>query len=187
MLFSHWRSRKIRSQKGFSFVEVIISLFVLSIGFLGVVNLSTTTLRNSFLQRDAVVASMLVQEGAELVYNIRDTNLAKGATAFAGVSEGTYRIDFENPTLVSGSYQVSLDSNGFYGHSGTTPTKFSRKVIVAGTSSGGVESRKVTVVVVWGGTNFPTTIDTAHCGKSIVNPSGPTIHCAFSQTELQEN
>lgn len=179
MLFAHQCSRKIRLKKGFSFVEVIISLFVLSIGFLGVVNLSTTTLRNSFLQRDAVVASMLVQEGVELVYNIRDTNLVKGATAFAGVSEGTYRIDFENPTLVSGSYQVSLDSNGFYGHSGTTPTKFSRKVIVADTSSGGVESREVTVVVVWGDTTFPLTIDTSHCNK--------LTHCAFSQAELQEN
>lgn len=192
MLFAHQCSRKIRLQKGFSFVEVIISLFVLSIGFLGVVNLSTTTLRNSFLQRDAIVASMLVQEGVELVYNVRDTNLAKGNEAFAGVSEGTYRISFENPVLaLNSSYQLLLSSNGFYGYSPGfgvgTPTKFSRKIIVADTSSGGVESRKVTVVVVWGGTNFPTTIDTAHCGKSIVNPSGPTIHCAFSQTELQEN
>lgn len=188
MFFAHKGSRKFQSQKGFSFVEVVISLFVLSIGFLGVVNLATTTLQNSFLQRDSIIASMLVQEGAELVYNVRDTNLAKGDAAFTGMSGGTYRISFESPLLASsGLYQLSMDNNGFYGYSGSTSTKFSRKIIIEDTSSGGVESRKATSVVVWGGSPFPTVIDAGHCGKSISNPSGPTIHCAFVQTELQEN
>ena len=178
-----------RSQKGFSFVEVIISLFVLSIGFLGVVNLSATTLRNSFLQRDSIVASMLVQEGVELVYNVRDTNLANGNPAFSGVSSGSYRIDFSNPTLRSGSYQLSSDDNGFFGYSGSNPTKFSREIIVEDTSSGSEESRRITSVVIWGGTTFPSTIDADHCSKSAPNPdsSGGTFHCSFVQAELQEN
>ena len=45
---------------------------------MGVIDLATTTLRNSLLQRDAVIASLLVQEGVELAYNVRDTNIAKG-------------------------------------------------------------------------------------------------------------
>lgn len=176
-----------KSQKGFSFVEVIISLFVLSIGFVGVVNLATTTLRNSFLQRDAVIASMLVQEGAELVYNVRDTNIAQGHASFAGMSGGSYRISSANPTLGSGSYQLSMDTNGIYGYSGSNQTKFSRKIIVEETLTGSVQKRKITSVVIWGGSTFPTTIDTAHCAKSIPNPPGPPMHCSFAQTELQEN
>ncbi len=180
-------SSKVQLQKGFSFVEVIISLFVLSVGFLGIVNLSMVTLQNSYLQRDAIVASMLVQEGMELVYNVRDTNLAKSDTAFTNMSGGTYRISFESSSLTSGSYQLSLDNSGFYGYSGVTPTKFSRKIIIEDISGGSVQSRRVTSVVVWGGSPFPAVIDAGHCGKSVPNPSGPMIHCAFTQAELQEN
>lgn len=193
-----------RSCRGFSFIEVIISLFVLSIGFLGVVSLATTTLRNSFLQRDSVVASMLVQEGAELVYNVRDTNIAKGNDAFDGdssvslddIQTGSYRIGYSNPNFSSSCStfeecrlsSFSVGSNNFFGYgAGGTPTKFSRKVIIEDTLSGSGRSRKVTSVVVWGGSPFPASIDTEHCGKSIPNPPNPTIHCAFAQTELQEN
>lgn len=168
-----------KTQKGFSFVEVIISLFVLSVGFVGVVNLATTTLRNSFLQRDAVIASMLVQEGAELVYNVRDSNIARGDGSFLNMSAGSYRISAASPTLGSGSYQLSMDANGIYGYSGSNQTKFSRKILVEDTSSGGVQKRKVTSVVIWGGSTFPTSIDASHCSKS--------MRCSFAQTELQEN
>lgn len=171
-----------------------MSLFVISIGFLGVVNLSTSTLRNSFLQRDSIVASMLVQEGIELVYNIRDTNLAKGDPAFSNILGSAtglpYRASFESPTLVSVLLSVpplSMDGQGFYGYSGTTQTKFSRKIIVKDTSFGGAQSREITSVVIWGGTTFPSLIDESHCGKSLPNPSGQPIHCAFARAELQEN
>ena len=161
-------------------MEVIVSLFVLSIGFLGVVNLSTTALRNSFLQRDAIIASMLVQEGSELVYNVRDTNIVKGDDLFLGISNGSYRISPDAPTLTSGPYQLSLSTNGIYGYSGSNPTKFSRKIIIVeGLSSSGGKDRTVTSVVVWGDSTFPSTITGANCNK--------LSRCAFAQMELQEN
>lgn len=204
LLFEKYSSQERQALKGFSFVEVIVSLFVLSIGFLGIVNLATATLRHSFLQRDSVVASMLVQEGAELVYNVRDTNLANGYNAFGGdpgistdnIQTGSYRIDYTSPNFASSCStfdecrlsSFSAGSDHFFGYgSGGTPTKFSRKIIIEDTSSGGMQSRKVTSVVVWGGSPFPSTVDSNHCGRSISDPPHPTIHCAFAQTELQEN
>lgn len=131
--------------RGFSFLEVIISIFVLSVGFLGVIQLATTTLGQSFLQRDAVIASMLAQEGVELVHNIRYTNLAKGDPAFTNITAGDHRISATNnpPALGSGSYQLSLNSNGEYGYSGATPTKFHRKIIISGAGA----TRNVTSIV----------------------------------------
>lgn len=197
MLFETQRIRRIAnsSQQGFSFVEVIISLFVLSIGFLGVVNLSTATLRSSFLQRDATIASMLVQEGIELVYNVRDTNLVRGVDSFDGspsdvyddINPGSYKIGYSNPNLFSTCSTfatcrlmfIASGSNTLFGYGSGTPTKFARRILVEDTSTGGARSRKVTSVVVWGETEFPGSIDSDHCNKS--------THCTFSQTELQEN
>ncbi len=199
-----YKNKKIRGQKGFSFLEVIISLFVLSVGFLGVITLATSTLRNSLMQRDAVIASALVQEGIELVYNIRDTNVAKygESNAFDGdgkpstsndnINAGSYRIDYLNSSGLRSvncvrrptSCKLSL-SNGFYRYAvgaGVSRTKFSRKVIIEDTSDipNNVIARKITSVVVWGTEGFPSSSVTATtCNKS--------THCSFTQAELQEN
>ena len=195
MLSAHARSWR-KSQKGFSFVEVIISLFVFSIGFVGVASLATTTLRNSFLQRDSVVASLLVQEGMELSYNVRDTNIARGNEPFLNMPTGSYRVDYSNPSFSAScstfdECQLSflpVGSNNFFGYGASgSSTRFSRKVIVEDTSSGGVQKRRITSVVAWGGSAFPTSIDATHCAKSVSDASGLPVHCAFSQAELLEN
>ena len=164
---------------GFSLLEVVVSLFVLSVGFLGVIQLATATLRNSMMERDAVTASLLVQEGIELVYNIRDTNVAKGQNAFLGIDAGSsYRIDPTNPLLVgSTSDQLVLKlSGGLYEHGGSgSATKFSREIIV----SGNTDTRTVTSVVVWGGSSFPGTVSESTCSLS--------DHCSFTTTLLQES
>lgn len=184
MTFAKYKKHRfVRTQRGFSFLEVMISLFVLSIGFLGVINLATATLRNSMLQRDAVIASMLVQEGAELVYNIRDTNLARGNTAFAGFTDGSFKIDYKNPSFSGCSdfnscqlNAVVSGSNTFYGYDPNAPkSKFSRKILV---STGGTD-REITSVVVWGKGVFPV---------GAVNGTSCTTagYCSFAKTQLQE-
>lgn len=168
------------SQKAFSFLEVIISLFVLSVGFLGVINLAATTLRYSFLQRDATIASMLVQEGAELVYTIRDTNAAKGDPVFTGISEGSYRVSPLGSSIsLEGNSDSVLrrDNNGFYIHgNGGTATKFSRRVFVSGSGS----TRTITVVVTWGSGTPPSNPSESNCSLSTIP------RCSFARTELQD-
>ena len=197
-----------RLQKAFSIVEVVMSLFVLSIGFMGIMKMTTTTLSSSLLQRDSVIASMLVQEGIELVYNIRDTNIAQNnSDVFNGIlpnisvgSSLVCKIYYSDSTLqqcgVSSGFALSANGN-FYGSAGT-PTKFSREIIVKNVDTvvGGVtvRAREITSVVVWGGSSwngspFPTTVDGTNCGKSTPNPTNPLLrnHCSFARTELQVN
>lgn len=177
-LFSKTKTKS-RRVKGFSFLEVIISLFVLSVGFLGVTKLSVETLKQSFLQRDALIASMLAQEGVEGVYQIRDSNVSRGESdIFVGIVAGTYRVDIGEPSTLSnpGDYRLYFDDDNFYKHSpeGETPTKFSRRITIENIDAG--SARRIVSMVVWSRNDFPSVND---CNKS--------NRCAFSWTELREN
>jgi Tfp pilus assembly protein PilV len=162
----------------------MVSLFVLSIGFVGVVQLATATLRNSFFQRDAVIASLLVQEGIELVYNVRDTSVAGGGGAFDGIPEATasYRVSPLGSTVSlesSNDYVLRNDANGFFVHGGSGMlTKFRRRVIV---SSPSTDRRRIASAVTWSGADPPDTLAglNSDCNKS--------NRCSFAQAELQEN
>lgn len=183
----NFRQRNKKVYLGFSLLEVVISMFVLSVGMLGVMQLMTATLRHSFNQRDAIIASQLAQEGIELVYNIRDTNIAAGNSAFENIESGTNkRIDATSPTpTLSGSTDFSLykDSSHAYTHSsssGNMQTKFSRKIMVEEiVSSLGLSSRKVTSYVIWGSESFPSNGNNPEESCLIMN------HCAFAQVILQ--
>lgn len=60
-------------KKGFSLVEVLVTMMVLSIGITTVAALMTSNLKSLNNSRDQVVASMLAQEGIELVRNLKDS------------------------------------------------------------------------------------------------------------------
>lgn len=171
---------------GFSLLEVVIAMFVLSVGMLGVMQLMSGTLRHSFNQRDAVVASQLAQEGVELVYNIRDTNMVGGSPAFNGIGNGSgWRIDATSstPALSGGAFGLyERTSDHVYTHnsSGGTATKFSRKILVDEINSSGIISKKVTSFVVWSGGAFP---------MNASNPEASCLvgsRCAFAQVILQD-
>ncbi|PIW94228.1 MAG: hypothetical protein COZ86_02180, partial [Candidatus Moranbacteria bacterium CG_4_8_14_3_um_filter_41_13] len=70
------RNRSIigKKQKGALLVEVILATFIITTGLLAVMQLITGSLKDSFLNRDAIVATGLSQEGAEMVRNIRDNS-----------------------------------------------------------------------------------------------------------------
>lgn len=171
--------KKLKILKAFSFLEVMISLFLLSVGFLGVLNLAGATLQNSLKQHDIVIASMLAQEGVELVYNIRDTNVAKGNDVFDGASgpgddvatnpHGS-KIDYD--TLLSSGLngncnsvntcRLNLNAFSFYTHRSGVATKFSRKVTVTDVPTK-PDERLVEVMVYWGKNDTNTFPTSANC------------------------
>ena len=171
------RQKKHQLHNGFSLLELIISLFVLSVGLIAVIGLVTASLRISFTNNYISVSAMLAQEGIELVHNIRDTNLAKGDDAsFTGIDgdrRGSWRNSGEVVLEKSSEYVLKRDGNNIYTHSGGTPTQYSRKINISGSGN----TRMVTSMVVWGGsaTSFPPvsncTVDTK---------------CSFLQAILQK-
>lgn len=179
------RRKRVGIHVGFSLLEVVIAMFVLSVGMLGVMQLMTGTLRYSFSQRDAVIASQLAQEGVELVYNIRDTNMAAGNAAFQNIDEGSnWRIDAMNstPALSGGTFTLYEKSDHSYTHvsSGNTATRFSRKIMVNDITSGSILSKRVTSFVVWSSGTFPTNASNPEADCLVAD------HCSFAQVILQD-
>jgi len=152
-------------ERGFSFVEVIISIFIIVVGIVATITLLGKSMKESLDSRDQVIAGLLAQEGIELVRNIRDNNWANWATSavsFDHITAGdNCRIDKNDnyPTDLICEYPntedlaLKIDSNGMYSHTGTTATKFYRKLNIVDLILG--EEKKVTSMVVWSGSSTP--------------------------------
>lgn len=190
---------KIKTTKGFSIGEVLLALFVLTFGITVSIYLMAGSMQDTMRSRDLLVASMLSQEGTELMRNIRDNNVTEKNSstgqrfeAFYGFPSGNgvcavdygYITDtpnnagFLNNALdcTSPSYDLYLkednDGNFFYSHNSTdTLTKFKRKIIV---EDEGVGKKSIVSMVVWNGREFPNNKKECNIGQD----------CTYSETIL---
>jgi len=159
-------------------LEVLLSIFVLSVGILAALTLITTSLRTSINARNQIIASQLAQEGAELVINARDSNKVKSLDQFDSICSSpgncTGIADYSSGLNFSSSVYGLNYIGGFYTHTaGGTATAFKRKVSVS--ISAPPRTAVVTSFVWWGGeTSTPATCNTAN-------------KCVSVQTALTEN
>lgn len=170
------KNRK-NKRAGFSLMEVMLSVAVLSIGIMGVLPLIVSGLREALDSRDQVIASMLAQEGAELAQNIRDNNWASGDDAFKtlsfpNVSRKDCRVDYNNTDVggmkcINVSKALYLNADNFYTHSVVTATKFQRKIEVEYSNNDGnpntaanADQAIITSMVIWSGSSgvFPALV-----------------------------
>ncbi len=134
-------------EKGFTIIEMVISIFILTIAIVGVF---TAFMMITILTADAanqLTGTYLAQEGMEIVRNIRDTNWLKlnagtttGVTWVDGLNVGACSNDVTGceadytSTIMSGNSNqyLYLNSNGFYNYDDTTGTKtnFKRKITI---------------------------------------------------------
>lgn len=68
----------IHSKKGFTLIEAIVAIGVISIGFVGSLVLLSKASSQASTIKDRVVVAHLAEEGIEVIRNIRDTNWLKG-------------------------------------------------------------------------------------------------------------
>jgi Tfp pilus assembly protein PilV len=147
--------------KGFSFLEVMLSVFILVVGIMAAITLMGKSIKESLDSRNQIVASLLAQEGIELLRNIRDTNwLIPGNTSFTGfpISDpATCRIDITSGlNCVTLSKVLNYNSlNLSYSHTGGNATKFSRQIIIADSGN----DKIVQSMVIWTGSDFPSISD----------------------------
>jgi len=67
-----------KNLKGFTILEMIVAIFLITVGIIGIFALITKTVSNSTVSRDEMTAAYLAQEGIEIVRNIRDSNYING-------------------------------------------------------------------------------------------------------------
>lgn len=94
-----------KNKKGFSVLEVTMALGIITTGLMGVFSLVLQNLQVQTINKDYLVASMLAQEGLELVRNVRDTNFLQNRTFSSGLlpdgANSTITVDNDGPPNVN--------------------------------------------------------------------------------------
>lgn len=160
--------------RGFTILEVVSAIAVLTVAVAGTFILISQTLTSVSVAQSKLIASYLTQEGTEIVRNIRDSNWLKmesdpnvhwddnlpSATDCQGsccydevekraVCEADYLT--QSLTQAFGNYLnlVDVDGDGstdFYSYTAGTPTKFKRKITISDKTS---DRFKVSVEIQW--------------------------------------
>ena len=158
--------------KGFTLVELLIAMSILSIGILATFGAVSNNLRVSNFTQDQVTAYYLADEGVEYIHNLRDENGIKNVQAIAsggsvawltGIAQvfgdpcfGGVACAADSPlntltTCVGGASScpfLRIDpTSGLYGYTSTwTLTPFQRVITVQVVSA---TEAVVTVTVTW--------------------------------------
>lgn len=165
---------KNKKYSGFSFIESILSVFLIATGMIAVMSLMASNLRDSMDSRDQIVATLLSQEGVELVRNIRDNNWAQEQPTFTGFPGEIGDCIIDNISGIScgpGSFPLNFDASDGYNHTSGANTKFRRRIRFTNVSS---DSVTVISSVTWNNTAPP--LDPDDCNLS--------SKCAYTQTTL---
>jgi len=153
------------SQQAFTFLEVIIAIFIMIVGIGGTLVVLQRGISSITQARARLTAAYLAQEGIEIIRNIRDTNWVEQRIASttpwdAELNEGEYEADYEDtknetPSLTPCDFPcdynrlrfLKKNEEGFYSYNTGTLTPFKRKISIEKPST---STLKVTVTVYWG-------------------------------------
>lgn len=134
-------------QKGFSLIGVILAVFITSVGIVGMLDLSQTSLKAASLSKMRLIASGLAQEGVEVVRYTRRAQ-TEWDDWYATVPSGDYLVQYNNTNLlVFADTPLKFNTgSGLYQYSSGNDSSFYRKVSLTKMSSDEVE---VVVEVKW--------------------------------------
>lgn len=150
--------------KGFLIAEVLVASFLLTVGLTATTALIASSLKYSLDSQDTIVATMLAQEGVELVRNVRDNGFISTpanpfSVSFSSANKHcriSYNSNMEcQPSVQSSPYYSLQYTGGFYKHTGVAD-KFSRYIYVVYDNT--AQTAVVRNFVYWG--TVPTLITT---------------------------
>jgi len=164
-------SASLKSTKGFTLLEVIGAIFILTVGAGSAFILISQTLSAASLVKERLIASYLVGEGIEIVRNIRDTNWLQARDpaktspwddGLCSTSPCYWQTDYTTRTFTdTADFEQCSDpeyncrpydgttlkiDGGFYNYTSGTETIFKRKITIEKLDSDNI---KVEVNVEW--------------------------------------
>ena len=138
-------SHKLQLQKGFTLIEIIISIAVLTFGIISVYGAVALTNNVSLRFNGAYLA----QEGLEIIRNFRDNNVISGGAWSSGLTSCSAgcQTDYKAQLVSYNGAFLGLNSDGFYSYdANSTPTKFQRKITITPADN---DTLNVDVTVFW--------------------------------------
>jgi len=152
-----FKIKNLKAKAGFTMIEVITVLLVISIGMTGVLSLIVQNIRNQSVNKNTLIAYQLAQEGIELVREVRDTNWRSLHTWNLNLGSGTYYMDYTNTapraaSVVPGSGRLKQDIDGFYINDPSTSLlegNFARIISITYPDAGNPELMVVKSNVYW--------------------------------------
>ncbi len=136
------------TSKGFTLIELLIAISVISVGIAGALVSMQQSIPALDFANSRFTASLLAQEGVEIIKNIRDTNLLHNTIWNDSLSiDGDYEVEYTIPhiSIYADSYLVKNEHN-FYNHMLGDDTKFKRKIQITNISSDKIE---LEIIVYW--------------------------------------
>ncbi len=125
-------------QEGFTLVELLVALAIISTSMVAIFSLIIQNIQVQKINKDFLTASMLAQEGLELVRNIRDENWLEEQGTWNDIldlTDDTFTIDYTwsidyAPDIISNSGARLKINSGFYEHTTGNDSDFYRLITV---------------------------------------------------------
>ncbi|MFA5742970.1 MAG: prepilin-type N-terminal cleavage/methylation domain-containing protein [Candidatus Paceibacterota bacterium] len=138
-------------QKGFTLLEMIFAITIISVGVLGVYNGMSFAIANTQKAREFFMGAYLAQEGIEIVKNIRDTNWVASVPWDSGLldidcTSGCQADYLTNLSAYAGSY-LQIDSNGFYNYGSGLYSIYKRKITIDNPSDPDTATSTINIIV----------------------------------------
>jgi len=120
------------TKTGFTLMEAIVAITIITVGIVGVFSLVTQTISSVSVSEDKLIAAYLAQEGIEIVRNIRDTNWIENESTWVGLDAGIYEVDYDAQFLsdYTGTPLNLETATNYYGYGAGNSTKFTRKITI---------------------------------------------------------
>lgn len=154
----------LKRQRGIGILEVVVAVYFLTFGILGLASLMLKSLQANKVTFNMMTASQLAQEGVEIVRQVRDNNWKTGANWKTGtaamsatdiVQDGAYRVDYASAindagydvdTVDDAAARLYIDASGRYQHAVSAVTTPYNRIIQVQDNGGNV---RVTATVRW--------------------------------------
>jgi prepilin-type N-terminal cleavage/methylation domain-containing protein len=147
--------RKHINKKGFSIIEIMAVIFIVTVGMVGMLTLVYQSIKVQRFNKHTLIAYQLAQEGIELVRVIRDNNWQ--ASERQGLDtvlpSGSYCLDYNNITINTGSEdycELFLNDLDLYTHTTTSQrTPYTRTIEISPIVGYEGEAVLVSVEITW--------------------------------------
>ncbi len=138
--------------KGFTLVETLVAISVLTISIVGPFYAIQQAANASFLARDQMIASSLAQDAVEYIRSVRDNNYLQEDAWLSGLSQcspGPCTVDTTQatPDIETVIQPLYLSSNNRYNQQAAgTVSRFTRRVAIQELNA---HEAVITVTVTW--------------------------------------